>query len=71
MLEMNIDMLKETWKDIEGFDGVCQISNLGRVKSVKREFLSNSFSQKHIAEKYNISQSTVCKINRRKTWMHL
>ena len=27
---------KEIWKDIEGFEGLYQVSNLGRVKSVKR-----------------------------------
>lgn len=28
--------MTETWKDIKGFEGVYQISNLGRVKSLKR-----------------------------------
>lgn len=28
--------LKEEWKDIEGYEGLYQISNLGRVKSLKR-----------------------------------
>lgn len=25
----------EEWKDIKGYDGLCQVSNLGRVKSLK------------------------------------
>jgi hypothetical protein len=29
-------MKKEIWKDINGFEGIYQVSNLGRVKSVKR-----------------------------------
>ena len=29
-------MLKEEWKDIEGWEGYYKISNLGRVLSVKR-----------------------------------
>ena len=28
-------MNKEIWKDIEGYEGLYQISNLGRVKSLK------------------------------------
>lgn len=29
-------MIKEEWKDIKGFEGVYQISNLGRIKSFKK-----------------------------------
>lgn len=28
--------IEEIWKDIEGYEGLYQISNLGRVKSLKR-----------------------------------
>ena len=28
---------EEKWKDVQGYEGLYQISNLGRVKSVKRE----------------------------------
>lgn len=28
--------MKEIWKDIEGYEGLYQISNLGRIKSLKR-----------------------------------
>jgi 5-methylthioribose kinase len=31
------DMLDEVWKDIPGFEGIYQASNLGRVKSLDRE----------------------------------
>ncbi len=31
-----IDDKKEIWKDIKGYEGLYQISNLGRVKSIKR-----------------------------------
>lgn len=30
---MNALVLKEVWRDIEGFEGIYQVSNLGRVKS--------------------------------------
>ena len=29
--------MQETWKDIEGYEGMYQVSNLGRVKSLKRK----------------------------------
>lgn len=29
--------MKEVWKDIEGYEGLYQVSNLGRVKSLKRK----------------------------------
>lgn len=31
---MNFEQLKEVWKDIEGYEGRYQVSNLGRVKRV-------------------------------------
>lgn len=31
----------EIWKDIKGFDGLYQISNLGNVKSLKRKYRKN------------------------------
>lgn len=31
--------MQEIWKDIQGYEGLYQVSNLGRVKSLKR--LSN------------------------------
>ena len=32
-----MDLDDEIWKDIKGFEGMYQISNLGRVKSLKRK----------------------------------
>ena len=31
---MKAQMIEEVWKDIEGFEGFYQISNLGRIKSI-------------------------------------
>lgn len=28
---------KEEWKDIKGYEGLYQVSNLGRIKSVERK----------------------------------
>lgn len=33
--------MKEIWKDIEGYEGYHQVSNLGRVKSLSREIIVN------------------------------
>lgn len=30
-------MLKEIWKDIEGYEGLYQVSNLGNVRSIPRK----------------------------------
>ena len=35
-------MKEEVWKDIQGYEGYYQISNMGRVKSVKRIVWNNS-----------------------------
>lgn len=32
-------MNKENWKDIKGFEGLYQVSNLGRIKSIGREVI--------------------------------
>lgn len=46
--------MEEIWKDINGFEGLYQISNLGRVKSLERYSI-----QKHLIEEkiLNISHS--------------
>lgn len=33
--------MKEIWKDIEGYEGLYQVSNQGRVKSLAREIIRN------------------------------
>ena len=42
--------MQEIWKDIHGYNGYYQVSNLGRVKSVDRVVLSSGFEQ-HRREK--------------------
>ena len=34
--------MEEIWKDIEGYEGLYQVSNLGRVKSLNRDHQANS-----------------------------
>lgn len=39
--------MEEIWKDIEGYEGIYQVSNLGRVKNIKRNiFMKDSLSRK-------------------------
>lgn len=40
------DLPNETWKDIKGYEGLYQVSNLGRIKSLEREIfhpLTNTY----------------------------
>ena len=34
--------MKEIWKDINGYEGLYRISNLGRVKSLEKEWISGN-----------------------------
>jgi hypothetical protein len=43
-------MENEIWKDIKDFEGLYQVSNKGRVKSLKRLYLSANGGQRHIEE---------------------
>ena len=35
--------MEEIWKDIEGYEGLYQVSNLGRVKSLKRDITNTNY----------------------------
>lgn len=49
--------MTEIWKDIEGFEGKYQISNLGRVKTLRRIYFSGvNHSQERIQEEKILSQ---------------
>ena len=49
--------MKEIWKDIEGYEGLYQVSNKGRVKSLKRKICSNS------NHKYNTLSEKLLKLS--------
>lgn len=38
---MDSNKLNEIWKDIKGYEGLYQVSNLGRVKALERKFTYN------------------------------
>ena len=41
--------MEEEWKDIEGYENRYQVSNLGRIKSLK----SNIIMKQNLNKKYN------------------
>lgn len=45
------DVLIEEWKDVKGYEGLYQVSNLGRVKSLARYKKNNLGSKSLIGEK--------------------
>lgn len=46
--------MKEEWKDIEGYEGIYQVSNLGRVKSLQR-FVNNTHCSKRLIKESILS----------------
>ena len=47
----NLNFEKEIWKDIKGFEGLYQVSNLGRVKSLERFRKGKNSSLASVKEK--------------------
>lgn len=43
-------MKKEIWKDIRGYEGMYQVSNLGRIKSIERIAYRNDGTPLHLKE---------------------
>lgn len=41
----------EVWKDIKGYEGLYQVSNMGRVKSLERTFIDKIGRKQHIKER--------------------
>lgn len=46
-------MYQEIWKDIKGYEGYYQASNLGRVRSLDRTVKNKSFKGKILKPRYN------------------
>ena len=44
-------MTREEWRDIAGYEGHYQVSNLGRVKSLDRDIIMASGKKRHVCEK--------------------
>src|SRR5699024_12157072 len=43
--------MEEIWKDIKNYEGLYQVSNLGRVKSLERTKIDKMGRQFHVKEK--------------------
>jgi len=70
----------EIWKEIEGYEGLYEVSNQGRVKSLTKEWIAGKgairystkkYTQRQLAIEYNISQYAIMCIVNRKTWKHI
>lgn len=44
-------MTKEIWRDIEGYEGLYQVSDQGRVKSLKRKFIDKIGRERYVEER--------------------
>lgn len=42
--------MSEVWKDVDGFEGIYQISNYGRIKALPRDVRTCGNGKRHIAE---------------------
>lgn len=48
---MQEDTKEEIWKDIEGYEGLYQVSNKGRVKSLERDIIRKNGRKYHVKER--------------------
>ena len=59
--------LEETWKDIEGYEELYQVSNLGRVKSLRNDKLLKQFVNRQGYSQVSLSKNgkvKLCRVNR-------
>ena len=60
--KVGVILMNEIWKDIKGFEGIYQISNLGKVKSLSRNYKHNMFGRETIIKK---SKERILTINKK------
>ncbi len=69
----------EIWKDVVGYEGLYQVSNLGRVRSVGNDRICVSkygkefirpFRNRTLTIKYRVCSSHISKIVNNKCWRH-
>lgn len=53
--------MKEIWKDIRGYEGLYQISNLGRVKKLRYEYVDTYKSGRHRVFPEHLVAINLCK----------
>ena len=54
--------MEEIWKDIKGFEGLYQVSNMGRVKSLRRNIILKSRITRNGYERVNLSANNIPKL---------
>lgn len=63
MKELEEECLQEVWKDIEGYEGLYQVSNMGRVKSLARQMWNGKgyfLSKEKIRISHDNKQGYLC-----------
>lgn len=64
-------MENELWKDVPGYEGLYQASNMGRIKSLKREGTTGKYLKCFVNNQNGYVYVTLSKNNRSKTYsMH-
>lgn len=61
----------ETWKPVQGYEGIYEISNLGRIKSLAREGNNRTLKDRIMKQyigKQGYKQVRLCKNNHTKLW---
>lgn len=58
--------MKEIWKDIKGYEGLYQVSNLGNVKGIRRRGSCGGILKPDIKEFSGYLRVTLCKNNKTK-----
>ena len=51
-------IMEEKWVDIKNYEGLYQVSNLGRVKSLERDYIAGNGGIRHIEEHYLLQTIT-------------
>lgn len=45
-------MTEEVWRDIEGYEGLYQVSDQGRVKSLELKFIDKIGRERYVKERF-------------------
>ena len=55
-------IMEEIWKDIEGYEGLYQVSNMGRVRSLRRNIILKSKRETNEYERVVLSTNNIPKL---------
>lgn len=64
-----LNYLGEEWRDIKGFEGLYRVSNLGRIKSLKRSYRVKEKILKPLINRNGYYQVDLCKQSIKKTYL--